>query len=76
MLRVVMKESRDVTYIAPGIDVEAVIEMSCQSQKISDHESSLLVQMVLCRSMGGLGVARGSPGFAGYVILTIDMTLL
>ena len=63
MLRVVMKESRDVTYIAPGIDVEAVIEMSCQSQKISRPR-------VVTASSNGVvqkhGRSRRGPGKPGF----------
>ena len=65
MLHVVIKESRDVTYIAPGIDVEAVIEMSCHSQNTSRPR-------VVTASSDGLlqqhGRSRRGPGKPGFLL--------
>jgi hypothetical protein len=63
MLHVVIKESRDVTYIAPGIDVEAVIEMSSRSQKMSRP------RVVTASSSGVVsryGRSRRGPGKPGF----------
>ena len=62
MLHVVIKESRDVSYMAPGIDIEAVIEMSCRSQKT-------LRPRVVAASSSGMskyGRSRRGPGKPGF----------
>ena len=62
MLHVVIKESRDVTYIAPGIDVEAVIEMSSRSQKMSRPR-------VVTASSSGVVSRYGRAAFPGTYCL-------
>ena len=63
MLHVVIKESRDVTYIAPGIDVEAVIEMSCRSQKMSRPR---VVTASLSGVVSRYSRSRRGPGKPGF----------
>ncbi len=63
MLHIVIKESRDVSYTAPGIDAEAVIKMSCRSQK------KLQPRVVAASSNGGMsryGRPRRGPGKPGF----------
>ena len=63
MLHVVIKEARNVSYTAPGIDIEAVIKMSCHSQKPS------LPRIVATSSNGGVsryGRSRRGPGKHGF----------
>ncbi len=63
MLHVVIKESRDVTYIAPGIDVEAIIDMSRRSQK------TFRPRVVTASSNGVVpkhGRSRRGPGKPGF----------
>ena len=63
MLHVVIKELRDVSYTAPGIDIEAVIKMSCHSQKKS------LPRIVATSSNGEdseYGRSRRGPGKRGF----------
>ena len=63
MLHVMIKESRSVSYTAPGMDIEAVIKMSCHSQKTS------LPRIVPTSSNGGVsryGRSRRGPGKHGF----------
>ena len=63
MLHVVIKESRDVSYMAPGIDVEAVIEMSSHSRETPRP------RVVAASSNGGMsryGRSRRGPGKPGF----------
>ena len=63
MLHIVIKESRDVSYTAPGIDAEAIIKMSCRSQK------KLRPRVVTASSNGGMpeyGRSRRGPGKPGF----------
>jgi hypothetical protein len=62
MLHIVIKESRDVSYMAPGIDIDAVIEMSRRAQK-------KLRPRVVAASSGGMakdGRSRRGPGKPGF----------
>ena len=62
MLHVVI-EARNVSYTAPGFDIEAVIKMSCHSQKPS------LPRIVATSSNGGVsryGRSRRGPGKPGF----------
>lgn len=63
MLHVVIKESRDVTYIAPGIDVEAVIEMTCHSQKTSRPRVVTASSIGVVQQHGRSRRGPGKPGF-------------
>ena len=53
-LRVVIQESRTVSYVAPGIDVTAIVEVSCRSGK-------QLQPKVITAGIGSIGPIHGRP---------------
>ena len=63
MLHIVIKESRDVSYTAPGFDIEAVIKMSRYSQATS---SPRIVATSSNHGVSRRGRSRRGPGKQGF----------